>query len=130
MAFIIVHVNFLFWRNQAFWWKCLKFLRTTALENINPLTTIVPYHIETTQLILRIDISIYRYRYRSRNWYLHIGHPAEENQQQVSSFFKTNLFKQWMKKFVALLTEEKRIRMNGKMMTLTFFELYTVDIKN
>ena len=29
-----------------------------------------------------------------------------------------------MKRFIALLTEEKQLRMNGKMMTLTFFELY------
>ena len=34
-----------------------------------------------------------------------------------------------MKKFVALLTKEKRPRMNEKMMTPTFFELYTVFIK-
>ena len=34
-----------------------------------------------------------------------------------------------MKKFVALLTMEKRPRMNEKMMTPTFFELYTVYIK-
>ena len=34
-----------------------------------------------------------------------------------------------MKKFVALLTKEKRPRMNEKMMTPTFFELYTVYIK-
>ena len=34
-----------------------------------------------------------------------------------------------MKKFLALLMKEKRPRMNGKMMTLTFFELYTVYIK-
>ena len=34
-----------------------------------------------------------------------------------------------MKKFVALQTKEKRLRMNGKMMTLSFFELYTVYLK-
>ena len=34
-----------------------------------------------------------------------------------------------MKKFVALLMREKRPGMNGKMMTPTFFELYTVYIK-
>ena len=34
-----------------------------------------------------------------------------------------------MKKFVALLVKEKWPGMNGKMMTLTFFELYTVYIK-
>ena len=34
-----------------------------------------------------------------------------------------------MKKFLALLMKEKRPGMNGKMMTLTFFELYTVYIK-
>ena len=44
-------------------------------------------------------------------------------------FFKTNLFKEWMKKFVALLMREKWPEMNGKMMTPTFFELYTVYIK-
>ena len=34
-----------------------------------------------------------------------------------------------MKKFVALLTREKWPRMNEKMMTPTFFEIYTVYIK-
>ena len=34
-----------------------------------------------------------------------------------------------MKKFVALLTKKKRLRMNRKVMTLTLFELYTVHIK-
>ena len=34
-----------------------------------------------------------------------------------------------MKKFVPLLTKEKRPRMNEKMMTPTFFEVYTVYIK-
>ena len=34
-----------------------------------------------------------------------------------------------MKKFVALLVKENRPGMNGKMMTPTFFELYTVHIK-
>ena len=34
-----------------------------------------------------------------------------------------------MKKFAALLTKEKRSTMNEKMMTPTFFELYTVYIK-
>ena len=36
-----------------------------------------------------------------------------------------NEFKKWMNKFVALLTKEKQQQMNGKIMTLTFFELYT-----
>ena len=35
-----------------------------------------------------------------------------------------------MKKFIALLTTEKLLRKNWKMMALTFFELYTVYIKN
>ena len=34
-----------------------------------------------------------------------------------------------MKKFVALLTKEKQPRMNGKMSTPTFYELYAVYIK-
>ena len=34
-----------------------------------------------------------------------------------------------MKKFVALLMKEKRPGMNEKIMTPTFFELYTVYIK-
>ena len=34
-----------------------------------------------------------------------------------------------MRKFVALLTKEKRSRMTGKMLTPTFCELYTVYIK-
>ena len=34
-----------------------------------------------------------------------------------------------MKKFVVLLKKEKQQRMNGKMMSLTFFELYAVYIK-
>ena len=44
-------------------------------------------------------------------------------------FKKTNLFKELMKKFVALLTREKQPRMNGEM-TPTFFQLYTLYIKN
>ena len=35
-------------------------------------------------------------------------------------FFKANLFKEEMKKFVVLLTKEKQLRMNGKMISLTF----------
>ena len=35
-----------------------------------------------------------------------------------------------MKKFSALLTKENGLRMNGKMVTLTFVELCTVYIKN
>ena len=31
---------------------------------------------------------------------------------------------------IALLTKKKQLRMNRKMMTLTFFELYAVYIKN
>ena len=34
-----------------------------------------------------------------------------------------------MKKFVVLLMKEKWLRMNEKIMTPTFFELYTVYIK-
>ena len=55
--------------------------------------------------------------------YLHIGHPSEENLQQISSF------KEWIKTFVALLTKEKWLGMNGKMMPLTFFRHYPVYIK-
>ena len=50
----------------------------------------------------------------------------------ICSFFKTNLFTEWIKKyrrFIALLTKKKWLRMNGKMMTLAFFELSTVYIK-
>ena len=43
-------------------------------------------------------------------------------------FFKTNLFKEWMKKFVALLMREKWPGMNGEIMTPTFFKLYTAYI--
>ena len=32
-------------------------------------------------------------------------------------------------KFLVIPTKEKHLRMNGKMMTLTFFELYTMHIK-
>ena len=60
---------------------------------------------------------------------MHIGHLIEEKQQPISIFFKTNLFKERMKKFVALLMKEKRPGMNGKMMTANFFELYSVHIK-
>ena len=39
------------------------------------------------------------------------------------------MFKEWMKKFVALLIKEKFIRMNGKMTTLEklgqFFSIFT-----
>ena len=55
--------------------------------------------------------------------YLHIGHPTEENLQYISSF------KEWIKTFVALLTKEKWLGMNGKMMPLTFFRHYPVYIK-
>ena len=34
-----------------------------------------------------------------------------------------------MKKFVELLTKEKRLRTHRKIMTLTFFELYAVYMK-
>ena len=35
-------------------------------------------------------------------------HPIEENHQFVGSFFpKTNLLKEWMEKFIALLTKGK-----------------------
>ena len=44
-------------------------------------------------------------------------------------FFKRNMFKERMKKFVALLMKEKQPGMNGKVMTLTFFEFCTVYIK-
>ena len=46
-----------------------------------------------------------------------------------NSFFKTNLFKEWMNKFVAFLTKKKQPRMNGTMLALTFFEFYTDYIK-
>ena len=34
-----------------------------------------------------------------------------------------------MKKFIELLTKEKKLRINGKIVTLTFFESYTVYVK-
>ena len=34
-----------------------------------------------------------------------------------------------MKKFTELLTKEKKLRINGKILTLTFFESYTVYVK-
>ena len=34
-----------------------------------------------------------------------------------------------MKKFIELLTKEKKVRINGKILTLTFFESYTVYVK-
>ena len=43
--------------------------------------------------------------------------------------FLSNSLEIRMKKFVALLMREKQPGMNGKMMTPTFFELYTVYIK-
>ena len=49
---------------------------------------------------------------------------------RLQFFYKTNLFEEWMKKFVPLLTKEKGLRMNGKMMTLTFFKPYKVCLKN
>ena len=54
-----------------------------------------------------------------------MGHLIEEKQQHVSTYFKTN-FKEWVKKFVALLKKEEWLRKNVKMMSLTFFELYSV----
>ena len=57
-------------------------------------------------------------------------HPIEENQQHVSSFFFiTNLLKEKLKKSVALLIKEKKAKNECGMITLTFFELYTVYIK-
>ena len=47
-----------------------------------------------------------------------------------SFYFKTNLFKESMKKFSALVMKEKGQRMNGKTMPLTFFELYAIYIKS
>ena len=41
-------------------------------------------------------------------------------------FFKTNLFKEEMKKFV-LLTKEKHLRMNGKMISLTLYSAYKIS---
>ena len=43
----------------------------------------------------------------------HMGELIYENQQLVSIFFKIKLFKEWMKKFVALLTKEKQWRLDG-----------------
>ena len=40
-------------------------------------------------------------------------------------FSKRNLFKEWMK-FITLPTKEKRLRMNGEMITLTFFEFFSL----
>ena len=56
------------------------------------------------------------------------GHQVEGNQQRISKYFFStiNLFKERNKKFVTLLTKEKWLRMSGKMMTLTFFELRAV----
>ena len=48
---------------------------------------------------------------------------------QAAFFFKKKLFRESMKKFVALLTKKKQLRINGKMITPTFFKLYTVYIK-
>ena len=39
------------------------------------------------------------------------------NWRKPAVFFKKYLFKEWMKKFVALLVKKKRLRMNGKLMT-------------
>ena len=48
----------------------------------------------------------------------------------VCFFFQKNMFKECMKKFVALPMEERQLRINGKMMALTFFELYQCIWKN
>ena len=42
---------------------------------------------------------------------------------------KTNLFKERIKKFVALPMKKKQLRMIGKIMNLTFIKLFTVYIK-
>ena len=39
-----------------------------------------------------------------------IGHLIEENQQHIAAFFKTNMFKERMKKFFALLAKEKTVK--------------------
>ena len=44
-------------------------------------------------------------------WYLHTGYPVEGKQQYVSiKKKKKNLFKEWMKKFIALLMKEKKTK--------------------
>ena len=47
---------------------------------------------------------------------IYMPYSIEENQQckNIKKQQQKNLFKEWMKKFVALLTKEKRPRMNGK----------------
>ena len=75
------------------------------------------FYLETKKFFFSVQFTkIYRV-------YLHIGHPSEENLQHISSF------KEWIKTFVALLTKEKWLGMNGKMMPLTFFRHYPVYIK-
>ena len=61
---------------------------------------------------------------------MHVGHKFKEKQHHIHFFFQNKPFKEWMKKFIALLTKEKLLRMNLKVMSLTFFELYTVYTKN
>ena len=60
---------------------------------------------------------------------MYIGHPIEEDQQHVvfSVFFKTNLFKESMKRFIALLTMGKQLRMKRKNYDSDFLRaLYSV----
>ena len=47
---------------------------------------------------------------------IYMPYSIEENQQckNIKKQQQKNLFKEWMKKFLALLTKEKRPRMNGK----------------
>ena len=51
------------------------------------------------------------------------GTQLKKTSNAYTAFFKTGLFIEWMKKFVVLLMREKRLRVNGKIMTLTFFLL-------
>ena len=48
----------------------------------------------------------------------------------VVFFFSKKTHEECMKKFVALPVEERQLRINGKMMALTFFELYQCIWKN
>ena len=53
----------------------------------------------------------------------------KKTSNSLSFFFKINLFKERMKKFVVLPTKENRQRLNKEMLAPTFFKYYTVHIE-
>ena len=58
------------------------------------------------------------------------GTQIEENQQCISNFFQSKSVQGMNEEIHCITNEGEQPEMNGKMMSPTFFELYTVYIKN